>query len=102
MCNLFPVLKLVYLSQGIDVLPEGECFRVFVPDTSIQYFPLCDDFGPMNMSSVIKFARQLDDDLIQFPSCTLFYSVDNTRRSLSNAIFLLGSYMILLLDMDAD
>jgi hypothetical protein len=30
---------------GVDILPEDETFRKFVPDESIQYFPLPDGFG---------------------------------------------------------
>jgi cell division cycle 14 len=100
-CTLRPILERLYLCQDVDILPEGDGFRQFVPDSSIQYYPLCDDFGPMNLSSIIKFTRQLDEELEQFSSCILFYSIDLSRRSLTNAIFLLGSYMILRLDMDA-
>ena len=96
------VVERLYLCQNVDILPEGEWFRNFVPDPSIQYYPLCDDFGPMNMSSIIKFVRQLDEELHQFSSCTFFYSIDSNRRSLTNAIFLLGAYMILRLRMDAE
>ena len=101
-CQQHPILESLYLCQGIDILPEGESFRLFVPDPSIQYYPLCDDFGPMNMSSIIKFVRQLDEELDEFPSCTFFYSIDTFRRSLTNAVFLLGSYMILRLKKSAE
>ena len=90
----------LYICQGVDVLPDGDQFRSFLPDVLIQYHPLCDDFGPMNMSSVIRFVEQLDDELHQ--SCTLLYSVDESKRSLTNAIFLLGAYMILRLGTSAD
>ena len=73
----------LYLCQGVDVLPEGEAFRTFVPDESIQYFPLCDDFGPMNLSSVVKFVRQLDHELETFSTCVLLYVVDEGQRALT-------------------
>ena len=92
----------LYVCQGVDILPEGEHFRHFVPDQTVQYYPLCDDFGPMNLSSVIKFTQQLDDDLESNPSCVFFYTVDNHRRSLANAVFLLGSYMILRLSLSSE
>ena len=89
----------LYICQGVDILPEGERYQRFVPDKSIQYFPLCDDFGPMNLSCVVKFVCQLDNELENHPDCTFFYCVDEGRRSLTNAVFLLGSYMILRLDL---
>ena len=86
----------LYLCQGIDILPDGDHFRFFQPNQSIHYHAFCDDFGPMNMSSVIRFVRQLDTELDQH-SCTLLYRVIKSRRDLTNAIFLLGSFMILRL-----
>jgi cell division cycle 14 len=92
----------LYICQGVDILPEGDTFAVFTPDASIQYHPICDDFGPMNMSSVIAFAQQLDGALEDNPSRILFYVVDVGRRSLTNAIFLVGAYMILNLGYPGD
>ena len=92
----------LYICQGVDILPDGDHFRLFVPDEAIQYHPLCDDFGPMNMSSVIKFVRQLDHELESYSDCTLLYAVDESKRSLTNAVFLLGSFMILRLSMSPE
>ena len=93
---MHPLLdRRLYLCQGVDILPEGDYFKRFVPDQSIQYFPLCDDFGPMNLSSVVKFIRQLHGELETYPTCVLLYSVEKGERALTNGIFLLGAFMIL-------
>ena len=92
----------LYMCQGIDILPEGKTFRRFVPDESIHYFPLCDDFGPMNLASVVKFVRQLDNELEIFSECVLLYVVDKGPRDLTNAVFLLGAFMILRLGYSVD
>ena len=84
-----------YIAQGIDQLPVSNKFRVFKPDPNIEYCAFCDDFGPMNMSCISKFIRQLDTELAENPSSRLFYCVEDSRRSLTNAVFLLGSYMLL-------
>ena len=73
-------------------------FRVFKTRDSIQYYPLCDDFGPMNMACVVRFIEQLDEELTKYPSSRLFFCVEDGKRNLTNAVFLLGSYMILRLD----
>ena len=85
----------LYLCQGVDILPDGVNYRRFVPNESIQYYPLCDDFGPMNLSSVVQFIRQLDDELKMYPECVLLYSVELGERALTNGVFLLGAFMIL-------
>ena len=99
-----PVLpqNLLYICQGVDILPDGYQFRIFRPDTSIQYHPFCDDFGPMNMSSIINFVRKLQDEFELHSSCTLLYVVDESERCLTNALFLLGAYMIMQLGMSAE
>ena len=89
----------LYICQGVEILPEGEGYINFVPDVSIQYYPLCDDFGPMNLSSIIKFIRQLDDELETHHSSVLFYCVEAGQRALTNAIFLLGAFMMLRLKL---
>ena len=94
-----PVLEdRLYIVQGINTLPPSSSFRWFEPHPSIQYDALCDDFGPVNMASVLKFARQLDTELAQYPASRHFYCVQEGQRALTNAVFLVGSYLILMLD----
>ena len=92
----------LYICQNVDVLPDGQGYRTFVPEESIHYYPLCDDFGPMNMMSVIKFIRQLDHELAMHPDCIFFYCIDDGKRALTNAVFLVGPYMILRLDLTVE
>ena len=100
---MHPVLQhRLYICQNVDVLPDADQFKTFVPKESVQYHAICDDFGPMNMSSVIRFVEQLHGELEQYPSCTLLYAVDESKRSLTNTIFLLGFFMILRLGLSAE
>ena len=92
----------IYIAQGIDSFPDNANFRVFKPDPEIQYFPLCDDFGPMNMACVASFVLQLHKELADFPGSRVVYCVEDGRRSLTNAVFLLGSYLILALDASVE
>ena len=89
----------LYVCQAVDILPEGKGYRRFVPEESIIYFPLCDDFGPMNAASVIRFVRQLDIELQTYADCILIYCVEDGQRALTNAVFMLGCYMILRLKL---
>ena len=90
------------LCQCIVVLPDEKRCKLFAPEKSINYYPLCDDFGPMNLASVVKFIQQLDAALETESSPVLFYCVDSGKRALTNAIFLLGAYMILRLKQPVD
>ena len=52
----------------------------------------------MNMSCIIDFIRLLDARLDESPKSNIVFSVDDGKRSLTNAVFLLGAYMILKQD----
>jgi cell division cycle 14 len=92
------LLDELYIAQGIDELPPSDAFRAFRPDETIQYFPLCDDFGPMNLACVTDFISQLERERSQFPDSRIFYCVDDGKRNLTNAVFLMGAYLMLQLD----
>ena len=85
----------LYVAHGVDDVPATASFRAFVPKALISYDPFCDDFGPMNMACIADFISQLSDELAKNERCRLVYLVDDGKRSLTNAVFLLGSYMIL-------
>ena len=85
----------LYITQGISSWPQTSSFRLFEPEAMIKYEPYCDDFGPLNMASIALFIEQLESELHTNPTCRVFYCAGDGRRSLTNAVFLLGSYMIL-------
>ena len=96
---MHPVLSdSLYIAQGIDALPASSAFRIFKPETNIHYSPLCDDFGPMNLQCVAEFIVQLDRELSGFPDSRIFCCVEDGKRNLTNAVFLLGSYLLLRLE----
>ena len=86
----------LYITQGVDTLPRSRNIRWFEPPKSMEYHPLCDDFGPMNMASVLQFAEQLHSELCQNPTCRFFVPSAEGRRPLTNSVFLLGSYLVLM------
>ena len=61
----------------------------------LEYIPFCDDFGPMNLSEVFRFSDILKNLTYQYPNKILVYSTDTCPRQITNAVFLLGSYLIL-------
>jgi cell division cycle 14 len=81
--------------------PKGHNIRFFTC-RQLKYEPFCDDFGPMNISSVVKFICTLEHKLAENPEGKLIFSIDPGRRCLSNGIFLMGGYLIIKLDMDPE
>jgi cell division cycle 14 len=94
------VFDRVCVAQYLNRFTPTKRFRCFRPD--LQYHSFCDDFGPMNFSSIARFIRQLDAELSAHPTCKIVYCADAGRRALTNAVFLLGAYMLLKLGMAAD
>jgi cell division cycle 14 len=90
------------MGQYIDAFTSTKKFRCFQPQTVIFYQPYCDDFGPMNCASVVRFIEMLDHELVSYPSCKIMYCVEAGRRALTNAAFLMGAYMILKLKMTTE
>ena len=85
----------LYIAQNIDATQLDRAFKIFCPIHAMVYHPFCDDFGPLNLSSIIKFIKLLDMELAAFPENKIVFLVKNGRRNLMNAVFLLGSYMVL-------
>jgi cell division cycle 14 len=92
----------VCIAQNVKPFTSTKRFRCFRPQTLLKYTPYCDDFGPMDMSSVTRFIELLDQELQDHPACTVMYCVDDGRRALTNAVFLLGAHMVLKLGMPVD
>jgi cell division cycle 14 len=69
--------------------------RYFRIDGKITYNAFHDDFGPMNMGSVFHFCKLIGKLLENDSIRKLAMVCDTDRRSVTNAVFLLGAYLIL-------
>jgi hypothetical protein len=64
-----PTEKRVYIAQG-SLIPDRDtiqrenlsCFSI--PGLGIEYIAFCDDFGPMNVASVVAFAKALQTMIV--------------------------------------
>ena len=88
--------------QNVEEFNSTRKFRCFQPQKVLKYQPYADDFGPMNLASVARFIEMLSIELESYPSMKVVYCVDSGRRQLSNAVFLLGAYLILKLGMECE
>ena len=73
----------------------------FTLDDSMSYIGFCDDFGPMSLHSLSQFCTLVDQQL-SFQSKPVALKTLSDRRTLTNVVFLVGSYMIMQLDMLVD
>ena len=89
----------IYLSQGHE-MPNYPGFCSVLTMDNIKYDSFCDDFGPMNLLSIINFIQILDHQADDDVSDAIVFIADDGPRALTNAAFLLGAYMLIMLEMD--
>ena len=95
MTSFSVVNQRVYLVQNMENGSLPRSLRRFRPVSAVNYNPFCDDFGPMNMSCIVDFIWSLDTELSAFPESEIAFCVEDGRRNMTNAVFLLGAYMLL-------
>jgi cell division cycle 14 len=91
------ITERVYLAQNIGSLNVGKDFRVFRPKIDLVYHDdsASNHFGPLCMSKIVHLIKALDKDLTSYPDSYIVFQIENGKRNFTNAVFLLGAYMIL-------
>ena len=100
----FHIFKSMHLlpvdgGQVVSTCTLNSSFKYFEIDDSISYIGFADDFGPMNMASIFQFCELLDSQVDSHDGDVAFITKDDLK-TMTNAIFLLGSYLIMKLDYD--
>lgn len=85
----------IFIVQDKRYLAALKDEYVVIETNQLVYHSWCDDFGPMNMACVISFVEIMDSVISKHPKKKIVYYVEIGPRSLANAIFLCGSYMII-------
>ena len=75
---------------------------VLVDVCDLRYDGFRDDFGPMDLEATLKFANRAQLKMTAHPSSDIAILVSTDRKELTNAVYLIGAYMVLQLDMDFD
>jgi cell division cycle 14 len=100
-------MQLITISQGDYTLwPVWELrnqdfdprFWHFSSNALVTYTPFADDFGPMNLGSIYRFCRIVDEELENSYDHPVALIASHDSKSFTNSLFLLGAYMILMLD----
>ena len=94
----------VYIcEEGSIPRNTAECsYHVFKTSPQLRYIGYCDDFGPMNLSCVMRFGMILEDELAAHPDEKIVYCAERGRRPVTNAVFLMGSYLVLVMKRSPD
>ena len=92
------IQDVLFIAQGGVKSLDLKEYRI-INASHFEYFAFCDDFGPLNMSCVIRFIELLNSETSSFPSKKIIVYAESGRRALANAAFLLGAYLLIQLDM---
>ena len=84
----------LYIAQNIKGALDP-IFHCFSTDAVLEYEPLVNEFGPMSLSHVIRFVEILDPQIDAHPGQKIVYYAGQGKKKLTNAVFLLGAYIIL-------
>ena len=86
--------KKLYIAQNINGSLD-QIFHCFSTDGILEYAPLLDEFGPLKLSCVIRFIEILDAKIKKYPKQKIVHYSGPGKKKLTNAVYLLGAYMVL-------
>jgi cell division cycle 14 len=81
--------------QKYGVRKNACYFRI---DRDLCYSAFCDDFGPMNLGAVYRFCTIVESQLEANANRDIILVSAPDKRSVTNAVFLLGAFMIMKLE----
>jgi cell division cycle 14 len=96
--HFFGRVHLVATSCGTSP-PDDPAFEYLCIENMMDtaYVPFCDDFGPMNLGMVHEFCEALEKRLHNPTDKAIGIYTIAEARTLTNAVFLLGAYSIMML-----
>lgn len=72
----------------------------------LTYSPFNKDFGPLNLSMVHRYCRELakllNGNQFQGPTRIYHYTCSNSKAKMTNACFLMCAFMVVILKLDAE
>ena len=93
--EIFPRFRLLAVR---DPVTENRRYSYFSVDGVLEYVGFCDDFGPLNLGAVHNFCTIVDNQL-KLSSRSVVMKTIPEQKAITNAVFLIGAYMIMKLDM---
>eukprot|EP00291_Cryptomonas_curvata_P014328 CAMPEP_0172185040 /NCGR_PEP_ID=MMETSP1050-20130122/19933_1 /TAXON_ID=233186 /ORGANISM="Cryptomonas curvata, Strain CCAP979/52" /LENGTH=238 /DNA_ID=CAMNT_0012858951 /DNA_START=17 /DNA_END=729 /DNA_ORIENTATION=+ len=93
--HIFDQIHLHLFDNDISQTSRHHRVASFSVEKLLVYEGFADDFGPLNLASVFKFCQILDDQIEQNPSRHIVMHNSASIKSTTNAVFLLGAYLIM-------
>ena len=93
-CEHFYLVSSILQREDLVDIP----LHLFRIDGVISYINFCDDFGPMNLGSIYQFCNIMRSEIDKRPSEDIGLFSCLHRRDFTNAVFLIGSYLIMTLN----
>jgi cell division cycle 14 len=99
----FHVFGNFYIAACENEMEHGKkSFIYFNVEDEVEYIPFADDFGPLNLGSVCTYCKILSENIQQHASEMLALQCRPEPRSMTNAAFLTGCFMIMRLNNDVN
>jgi cell division cycle 14 len=95
------VFENLYVVPGDRMSIRSTAGYIYVEfEHEIQYIPFTDDFGPMNLQATNIFCNKIEVSLEAHSDHNLAVICNADSRSVTNAVFLLGSFLIMKQNYD--
>ena len=94
--------KLESRSQQTWIVSDDRIMTIIEMDGFMTYEGFADDFGPLSLASAFQFCRALDEHLEDISINFLGLQCVNESRAITNAVFLIGAYLIMRRDCGID
>ena len=70
--------------------------------SELEYIPFCHDFGPLSLGDAHRFVNMIQNKIARYPGKKIVYCVSDEATHLTNGVFLLGCYMVMVLGLSPD
>ena len=101
MLNIFGRFHLSVTADDSEATDDSS-FVHFSIEGALSYVGFCDDFGPMSLGTIFQFCNIVDNHLQQNPDKKIIMDTSFEKTALTNAVFLIGAYMIMKLGSHPD
>eukprot|EP00291_Cryptomonas_curvata_P030210 CAMPEP_0172212170 /NCGR_PEP_ID=MMETSP1050-20130122/36842_1 /TAXON_ID=233186 /ORGANISM="Cryptomonas curvata, Strain CCAP979/52" /LENGTH=255 /DNA_ID=CAMNT_0012892769 /DNA_START=149 /DNA_END=913 /DNA_ORIENTATION=+ len=103
-CKFFAheIIERVCIAHNIKPFKPTNKFRCFCPASVCNHQASCADSDPISISSITTFIKLLDHELSSYPACKIVVCADQGQSALTNAVLLLGAYMVLKMELGAE
>ena len=98
---IYEVFDKFHIIASLDQIDDPE-YHSFSVSGILSYVGFCDDFGPMNLGTVFRFCNILENEMKLSGNKKTAVTTSLQPRDLTNSVFLVGCYMIMIMGYEPD